>query len=130
MCSPLDRLLMSDLISSFKFNADGLIPAVVQDASNGDVLMMAWMNETSLQRTIETGYATYWSRSRQKFWIKGESSGHLQKVKSISIDCDLDTLLLKVDQVGAACHENYRSCFFRDVSDGELVVNDTALLEG
>jgi len=121
---------MSDLISSFKFNADGLIPAVVQDASNGDVLMMAWMNETSLQRTIETGYATYWSRSRQKFWIKGESSGHLQKVKSISIDCDLDTLLLKVDQVGAACHENYRSCFFRDVSDGELVVNDTALLEG
>jgi len=130
VCSPLDRLLMSDLISSFKFNADGLIPAVVQDASNGDVLMMAWMNETSLQRTIETGYATYWSRSRQKFWIKGESSGHLQKVKSISIDCDLDTLLLKVDQVGAACHENYRSCFFRDVSDGELVVNDTALLEG
>jgi phosphoribosyl-AMP cyclohydrolase len=121
---------MSDVISSFKFNSDGLVPAVVQDAESGEVLMMAWMNEASIRQTIDTGFATYWSRSRQKFWVKGESSGHLQKVESIAIDCDLDTLLLKVHQTGAACHENYRSCFFRDVRSGELVINDTPLLEG
>ncbi len=121
---------MSDVISTLKYNSDGLIPAVVQDSESGEVLMMAWMNESSLKQTIESGFATYWSRSRQKFWVKGESSGHLQKVQSISIDCDLDTLLLKVVQTGAACHENYRSCFFRDIQNGELTVNDTPLLEG
>ena len=122
--------LMTDVISTLKYNSDGLIPAIAQDATSGEVLMMAWMNEASLRQTIETGYATYWSRSRQKFWIKGESSGHLQTVQSISLDCDLDTILIKVAQVGAACHENYRSCFFRDLLEGQLEVNDTPRFEG
>lgn len=112
-------------LDSLKYNSDGLIPAIIQDAANGEVLMMAWMNEASLEQTIKTKLCTYWSRSRAKFWVKGESSGHVQHVQSISVDCDQDTLLIKVDQVGAACHENYRSCFFRDLIEGELVVNQT-----
>lgn len=111
------------MLDALKFNADGLIPAIVQDASNNQVLMMAWMNRESLEQTIQTGRATYWSRSRQTFWIKGESSGHTQAVRRISVDCDMDTLLLWVDQVGAACHDNYRSCFYRDLVDGELRTN-------
>lgn len=102
-------------IEQLKFNEQGLIPAIVQDAETGEVLMMAWMNRESLQRTIETGKATYWSRSRQKFWVKGETSGHFQEVQGVYVDCDADTVLLKVRQVGAACHEGYRSCFFRQV---------------
>jgi phosphoribosyl-AMP cyclohydrolase len=121
---------MDDVISTLKFNADGLIPAIVQDVNSSEVLMMAWMNEESLRLTVETGFATYWSRSRQKFWVKGETSGHVQVVKSISVDCDQDTILLKVSQTGAACHENYRSCFFRDLTDGRLEVNETPRLEG
>ncbi len=111
------------LLDDLKFNADGLIPAIVQDVENGQVLMMAWMNRESLQRTIETGRATYWSRSRLSFWIKGETSGHTQTVKNIAVDCDLDTILLTVEQVGAACHDHYRSCFYRDLREEELVVN-------
>ena len=111
------------ILSNLKFNADGLIPAIIQDNENGQVLMMAWMNEESLKRTIESGLCTYWSRSRQKYWVKGETSGHVQHVKRIAVDCDMDALLIWVEQVGAACHENYRSCFFRDIADGELVVN-------
>ncbi len=112
------------LLDSLKYNDQGLIPAIVQDAENGEVLMMAWMNRESLERTVQTGRCTYWSRSRQSFWVKGETSGHVQHVKRISVDCDLDALLIQVEQVGAACHENYRSCFFRDLKDGEaLVVN-------
>jgi phosphoribosyl-AMP cyclohydrolase len=98
-----------------KFNSDGLIPAIIQDQASGRVLMMAWMNEASLQKSVETGKTHFWSRSRQKFWMKGESSGHTQSIKDISFDCDGDTLLIQVDQVGAACHEGYRSCFFRSV---------------
>lgn len=114
---------------SLKYNSDGLIPAIIQDVENGDVLMMAWMNEASLQQTIDTGLVTYWSRSRQEFWVKGATSGHVQHLRSISVDCDQDTLLILVEQVGAACHDNYRSCFYRDLSeDGELVVNETELL--
>ncbi|MFZ4508718.1 MAG: phosphoribosyl-AMP cyclohydrolase [Fimbriimonas sp.] len=112
---------------NLKFNADGLIPAIIQDHENGQVLMFAWMNEASLARTVETGLCTYWSRSRQKFWVKGETSGHLQHVQSISVDCDEDVLLIKVAQVGAACHENFRSCFFRDLVDGEWQVNSERL---
>src|SRR5580700_7299363 len=115
---------MSDAISSLKYNADGLIPAIVQDADSNEVLMMAWMNEEAVRKTLETRFATYWSRSRQSFWVKGENSGHLQRVDSLAIDCDKDTILLRVHQTGAACHENYRSCFFRDVRDGEFVYND------
>jgi len=111
------------ILSSLKYNTDGLIPAIIQDHQNGQVLMMAWMNEESLRQTIESGLCTYWSRSRQKYWVKGETSGHVQHVKRISVDCDLDTILIQVEQVGAACHENYRSCFFRDLEKDELKVN-------
>ena len=92
---------------------NGLIPAIIQDQKSGRVLMMAWMNQASLQKTIETGKTHFWSRSRQKFWMKGESSGHTQTVKDIAFDCDGDTLLIQVEQAGAACHEGYKSCFFR-----------------
>ncbi len=96
----------------------GLIPAVVQDAASGDVLMVAYMNEAAWERTLETAIATYWSRSRNTLWVKGETSGNVQRVQEIRVDCDLDTILLKVDQVGgAACHTGHRSCFFRKVND-------------
>ncbi|HEY3854646.1 MAG TPA: phosphoribosyl-AMP cyclohydrolase [Verrucomicrobiae bacterium] len=102
---------------NLKFNSDGLIPAIVQDNDNGRVLMMAWMNRASLEATVATGKTHFWSRSRQKFWVKGETSGHTQNVKDIAYDCDGDTLLIKVEQTGAACHEGYRSCFFRSITD-------------
>jgi phosphoribosyl-AMP cyclohydrolase len=95
----------------------GLIPAIVQDHKTGRVLMMAWMNQASLEKTVATGKTHFWSRSRQKFWMKGETSGHTQSVKDISFDCDGDTLLIQVEQIGAACHEGYRSCFFRSLKD-------------
>lgn len=101
-----------------KFNADGLVPAIIQDHTNGRVLMMAWMNKASLETTIATGKTHFWSRSRQKFWMKGESSGHTQTVKDIAYDCDGDTLLIQVEQIGAACHEGYRSCFFTSIING------------
>ena len=104
-------------LESLKWNVDGLIPAIVQDATNGRVLMLAWMNRAALEKTIETRRTWFWSRSRQKFWMKGESSGHVQKVKDIAYDCDGDTILIQVEQTGAACHEGYRSCFFRSLAD-------------
>ena len=104
-----------EYLEKLKFNADGLIPAIIQDAQNGRVLMMAWMNATALEKTIETGKTHFWSRSRQKYWMKGESSGHTQKVVDCAYDCDGDTLLLQVEQEGAACHEGYRSCFFTSI---------------
>ena len=116
-------------LDALKYNPDGLVPAIIQDAENGQVLMMAWMNRDSLQRTLDTGLCTYWSRSRQKFWVKGETSGHVQRVRSISVDCDQDALLIAVEQVGAACHENYRSCFYRDLVDGELVLNSERVVD-
>src|SRR5512140_2107312 len=100
-----------------KYNSDGLIPAIIQDQASGRVLMMAWMNEASLEKTLETGKTHFWSRSRKKFWMKGESSGHTQEVKDIAFDCDGDTLLIQVEQLGAACHEGYRSCFYRSAQD-------------
>ncbi len=96
-----------------KFNNDGLIPAIIQEHSTHRVLMMAWMNRASIEKTIATGKTHFWSRSRQKFWMKGETSGHVQTVKDIAFDCDGDTLLIQVEQTGAACHEGYKSCFFR-----------------
>jgi phosphoribosyl-AMP cyclohydrolase len=98
-----------------KFDANGLIPAIIQEQKTGRVLMMAWMNRASLEKTVESGKTHFWSRSRQKFWMKGESSGHTQAVKDIAFDCDGDTLLIQVEQIGAACHEGYQSCFFRSV---------------
>ncbi len=100
-----------------KFDANGLIPAIVQEQRTGRVLMMAWMNRASLEKTIQTGKTVFWSRSRQKFWMKGESSGHTQVVKDIAFDCDGDTLLIQVDQTGAACHEGYQSCFYRSIQN-------------
>ena len=104
-------------IEALKFNEDGLIPAIIQEEGTDRVLMMAWMNEASLISTIEKGKTHFWSRSRQKYWMKGESSGHTQQVKSIAFDCDGDTLLIQVEQLGAACHEGYKSCFFRAVNE-------------
>ena len=100
-----------------KFNSEGLIPAIIQDQASGRVLMMAWMNRKSLETTLATGKTHFWSRSRQKFWMKGETSGHVQLVKDVAFDCDGDTLLIQVEQTGAACHEGYRSCFFRSVAE-------------
>ncbi|PWU18774.1 MAG: phosphoribosyl-AMP cyclohydrolase [Verrucomicrobia bacterium] len=108
-----------------KFDASGLIPAIIQDKQSGRVLMMAWMNRASLEKTVETGKTHFWSRSRQKFWMKGESSGHTQLVKDIAFDCDGDTLLIQVEQHGAACHEGYHSCFFRSIQDGGETVTTT-----
>lgn len=105
-------------VSSLRFNDQGLIPAIAQGAASGEVLMMAWMNAESVARTLETGRVTYWSRSRQAFWIKGESSGHVQKLVEFRVDCDRDCLLVLVDQTGPACHTNRRSCFYTGVQDG------------
>jgi len=102
-----------------KYNDQGLIPAVVQDEKTGDVLMVAWMNEEAVQKTLRTGRATFYSRSRGKLWVKGERSGHTQLVKSVRVDCDEDVLLVRVEQTGGACHLGYRSCFFREIdADG------------
>lgn len=103
-----------------KFDSNGLIPAIVQEQGTGRVLMMAWMNRASLEKTVATGKTHFWSRSRKKIWMKGETSGHVQRVKDISFDCDGDVLLIQVEQTGAACHEGYKSCFFRSAgSDGK-----------
>ena len=102
--------------------AGGLIAAVAQDAVSGEVLMLAWMNPEAYAETLRTGQAVYYSRSRGKLWRKGEESGHVQKVKSIYVDCDADAILLKVEQTGAACHEGYRSCFFREVTSEGLKI--------
>ena len=103
--------------TQLKYNADGLIPAIVQDAASGRVLMMAWMNESSLKSTLDSGLMHYWSRSRQKYWLKGETSGHTQKVLRWFKDCDADTLLFQVEQVGGACHTGFESCFFQELDN-------------
>jgi phosphoribosyl-AMP cyclohydrolase len=103
--------------------AGGLVPAIAQDADTGEVLMLAWMNREAFEETVRTGRAVYFSRSRNRLWRKGEESGHVQEVREVYIDCDADTVLLKVKQVGgAACHEGYKSCFFRRLDGGELTV--------
>jgi len=104
--------------STLKFNEAGLIPAIAQDATTGEVLMMAWMNAQAVTQTLETGRITYWSRSRQSFWIKGDTSGHVQELVELRIDCDRDCLLVKVHQTGAACHTGRRSCFYTLLEDG------------
>lgn len=110
-----------DFVTSIKFDTDGLVPAIAQQHDSGEVLMMAWMNTDSILETLETGRVCYWSRSRQSLWRKGESSGQVQVLKEMQIDCDGDTLLIKVDQSGVACHTGRRSCFYRAMRDGALV---------
>ncbi len=103
-------------MSDVTYDARGLVPAIAQDVETGEVLMMAWMNEEALARTLATRRATYWSRSRQELWVKGETSGHAQHVEDVHLDCDGDTILLQVRQTGAACHTGEHSCFFRELT--------------
>ena len=115
------RLDTAELLQHLAFNEQGLLPVITQDAVSKDVLMMAWINRPALEYTMETGFATYWSRSRQALWKKGETSGHLQHIEEIRIDCDGDTLLFLVDQVGAACHTGRRHCFYFTLTDDNQV---------
>lgn len=108
-------------LNTLKFNSDGLIPAISQQHDTGEILMMAWMNSDSLQETFASGVACYWSRSRKQFWRKGETSGHIQHVKAIRTDCDRDTLVLVVDQVGVACHTGRKSCFYLEAREDQWV---------
>ena len=114
---------MTDFIEQLNFNADGLIPAIAQQWDSGEVLMMAWMSKKTLRKSLEQKRAIYYSRSRQSEWRKGDSSGHIQKLKEIRADCDADCILLLVDQVGKACHENTRSCFTKQISETGIRAN-------
>jgi len=117
-----------NLFENLKTDSQGLVCAVVQDAANGQVLMVGYMNPEALKRTLESGKTCFWSRSRQKYWVKGESSGNFQVVKEVLVDCDLDAILVKVEQTGAACHEGFRTCFFRKAqADGTLEVQGEPL---
>lgn len=107
--------------ASLKYDAKGLIPAIAQDSGSGEVLMMAWMNAEAVAQTLQTGRVTYWSRSRKAFWIKGESSGHIQELVEMRLDCDRDCLLVLVRQTGPACHTNRRSCFYTAIREGDEI---------
>ena len=118
---------ISHLSETLQFTADGLIPAIAQQFDTGEVLMMAWMNKDSLTETLATGRVCYWSRSRRAFWRKGDTSGHIQKLVELRYDCDADTILVLVDQTGAACHEGSRTCFTRKLdTDGRISKAETA----
>ncbi len=112
---------MSFDAETLKYDDKGLIPAIAQDAGTGEVLMMAWMNREAVERTLESRKVTYWSRSRQSFWVKGETSGHLQELVDLRVDCDRDCILVVVNQTGPACHTNRRSCFYTAVRQGDEV---------
>jgi phosphoribosyl-AMP cyclohydrolase len=113
----------SAFVEQCKFDDKGLLTAIAQDSANGEVLMVAFMNRESLEMTLERRVACYWSRSRSKLWVKGETSGHLQKIKEIYFDCDMDAVVMKIEQEGGACHTGYRSCFYRRINEaGELEV--------
>lgn len=116
------------VLEQLPFNADGLLPAIAQQFDSGEVLMLAWMNRTALEETLRTGQVCYWSRSRQALWRKGESSGQVQYLKMLHIDCDGDTLLLQVDQHGPACHTGRRSCFYLTVREGKVEINSAPLI--
>lgn len=124
----MSSTLENSYLDQVKFDANGLIPAIAQDATSNRVLMVAWMNRESLQLTLDEGIAVYWSRSRQALWRKGESSGNQQQVREVRLDCDSDVLLLQVEQTGGiACHTGRESCFFRVYKDGEWVETDAVL---
>lgn len=114
---------MYEFIEKLKFNKDSLMPAIIQDYKNNEILMLAYMNKESLRKTLETKKTHFWSRSRNELWLKGETSGHYQYVKSIYVDCDKDTLLIKVEQETVACHKGYRTCFYSEItSDNKLEI--------
>ena len=113
---------MTDVLDNLRFNADGLLPAIAQDADSGEVLMLAWMNRAAIDRSLNEGYACYYSRSRQTMWRKGETSGHLQLLKAMRFDCDGDAILLSVQQTGPACHTNRTNCFYLEVQDDQVLV--------
>lgn len=118
----------NDWLASVNWDSDGLIPAIAQDATTGRILMMAWMNREALQLSSQTGHAVYWSRSRAKLWRKGETSGHLQKLREIRLDCDADVIVLQVEQIGGiACHTGRESCFYRVLQNGEWVTVDPVI---
>ena len=120
-----ESTVLADVV---RFNADGLIPAIAQDADNGQILMMAWMNAEALAETLRGGQVCYWSRSRGALWRKGETSGNVQELVDLSIDCDGDTILMQVRQTGAACHTHRRSCFYRrHIGEGRLVITDEVM---
>lgn len=116
--------------ASLKYDARGLIPCIAQDHDSNEVLMMAWMNAAAVAQTLATGRVTYWSRSREAFWVKGESSGHVQHLAELRVDCDRDCLLVRVHQHGPACHTNRRSCFYTVVRDGAEVIVMEPMAEG
>lgn len=124
-----DGLPLAQVLDGLRWNADGLIPAVAQQFDTGEVLMMAWMNRAALEETLEHGRVCYWSRSRQKLWRKGESSGQVQELKELRFDCDGDTILLKVDQTGPACHTGRRECFYNRVQGNRVVVDRDPLID-
>jgi phosphoribosyl-AMP cyclohydrolase len=118
-------------LDEIKFDNRGLVPTIIQDYKNGDILMLAYMNRESLQKTLSSGKTHFWSRSRQKLWLKGESSGHTQEIKELFIDCDMDAVLIKVEQKVAACHTGYRSCFYRKLEGEDFaVVGEKVFEEG
>ncbi len=121
-------LALAEVLEGLRWNADGLVPAIAQQFDTGEVLMMAWMNRESLDETLERGRVCYWSRSRQQLWRKGESSGQVQQLKELRFDCDGDTVLLKVDQTGPACHTGRRDCFYNLVQGERVVVDSEPLI--
>lgn len=118
----------TEITSAISFNEDGLVPVIAQQFDTGEVLMMAWMNAEALEETLKTGQMCYWSRSRKSLWRKGETSGQAQRLHSLMIDCDGDTLLAKVDQKGAACHTGRRNCFFRTIDNDKLLINQEIII--
>lgn len=120
---------LAEAFDSLKYNADGLIPAIAQQHDTNEVLMLAWMNRASIEETLQTGRVCYWSRSRNQFWRKGESSGQVQMLKEFRYDCDADTILLLVDQIGPACHTGRRSCFYNKVEGDQVIIDREVLID-
>jgi phosphoribosyl-AMP cyclohydrolase len=126
--SEVRRIMSADWLDKVKWNADGLVPVIAQEASTGQVLMLAWMNRDALRATLESGQAVYWSRSRRKLWRKGEESGHVQKLHDVRLDCDQDAVLISVEQIGGiACHTGRKHCFFHRYENGVWVEADPVI---
>lgn len=124
-----EKQSLRDILGKAKFNQDGLIPAIAQQYDTKEVLMMAWMNRQSIEETLNTGRVCYWSRSRQQYWRKGESSGQVQMLKDFFFDCDYDTVLLSVDQTGPACHTGRRDCFFYKVVEDDVIIDSEPMID-